>query len=370
MTYLDNAATTPMCPEAIAELARASNEVWGNPSSLHARGFAAERLIEESRRTLAAALGAEPGELIFTPGGTFGDNLAILGAARKNARIGRHIITTQIEHDAVLNSVAALEAEGFEVTRIAPLADGKVSAQDVLNAVRDDTVLVSVMLVNNEVGTVQPVTEISRGLKRKKSRALLHSDGVQAFCKLGFSVKTLGADMLTVSAHKVHGPKGVGALWVRKGVKLAPITFGGGQEKGLCPGTESAPLISAFAAAVAARDKSNRAEALKAYALEKLEKVPGLQIISRGDVGTCMVSLPGFKSETVLHRLSAEEIYVSSGSACGRGKPSHVLTAMGLPRELVDSAIRISFSQYNTEEDAVRLASALTDAVAALAHAR
>ena len=368
ISYLDNAATTPVCREALEELLRASNEVFGNPSSLHSAGFAAERLIEDARRKIAAALGGASEEVIFTPGGTFGDNLAILGAARKNSRKGRHIITTQIEHDAVLNSVAALEAEGFEVTRIAPKQDGRVCAEDVLNAVRPDTVLVSVMLVNNELGTVQPVSEIARGLKRIRSNALLHTDAVQGFCKVNFSVKTLGADMVTVSAHKVHGPKGIGALWVKKGVRLSPITFGGGQEKGLCPGTESAPAISAFAAAVGARDRSHRAEELKEKALELLADVPGLQIISRGETGVCMVSLPGFRSETLLHRLSAEGIFVSSGSACGKGKPSHVLTAMGLPREVIDGAIRISFSKYNTEEDAVRLTSALIRAVSELAH--
>ncbi|MBQ1955084.1 MAG: cysteine desulfurase [Clostridia bacterium] len=368
ISYLDNAATTPVCREALDELLRASKEIFGNPSSLHSAGFAAERLIEDARRKIAAVLGGSPDELIFTPGGSFGDNLAILGAARKNSRKGRHIITTQIEHDAVLNSVAALEAEGFEVTRIAPKQDGRVCTEDVLNAVRPDTVLVSVMLVNNELGTVQPVSEIARGLKRLRSNALLHTDAVQAFCKVNFSVKTLGADMVTVSAHKVHGPKGIGALWVRKGVRLSPITFGGGQEKGLCPGTESAPAISAFAAAVGARDRAHRAEELKEKALALLADVPGLQIISRGETGVCMVSLPGFRSETLLHRLSAEGIFVSSGSACGKGKPSHVLTAMGLPREIIDGAIRISFSKYNTEEDAVRLNSALIRAVSELAH--
>lgn len=357
-----------MCREALDELLRASKEIFGNPSSLHSAGFAAERLIEDARRKIAAALGGESEELIFTPGGTFGDNLAILGAARKNSRKGKHIITTQIEHDAVLKSVAALEAEGFEVTRIAPKENGKVSAEDVLNAVRKDTVLVSVMLVNNELGTVQPVSEIARGLKRLRSEALLHTDAVQAFCKVNFSVKTLGADMVTVSAHKVHGPKGIGALWVRKGVRLSPITFGGGQEKGFCPGTESAPAIAAFAAAVAARDRTHRAEELKEKALTLLEDVQGLQVISRGETGVCMVSLPKFRSETLLHRLSAEGIFVSSGSACGKGKPSHVLTAMGLPREVIDGAIRISFSKYNTEEDAVRLISALVRAERELAH--
>ena len=368
ITYLDNAATTPVSSEALDALLRASKEVFGNPSSLHSAGFAAERLIEDARKTIASALGGNSEEVIFTPGGTFGDNLAILGAARKNSRKGRHIVTTQIEHDAVLNSVAALEAEGFEITRIAPKEDGKVSAAEVLNAVRPDTVLVSVMLVNNELGTVQPVSEIARGLKRLRSDALLHTDAVQGFCKVNFSVKTLGADMVSVSAHKVHGPKGIGALWVRKGVRLSPITFGGGQEKGFCPGTESAPAIAAFAAAVASRDRTHRAEELKEKALALLEGVPNLKIISRGETGVCMVSLPGYRSETLLHRLSSEGIFVSSGSACGKGKPSHVLSAMGLPREMIDGAIRISFSPYNTEEDAARLTSALVRAVDELAH--
>lgn len=369
MTYLDNAATTQVCSEALEAFERAAEETFGNPSSLHSAGFAAERTVDEARKTLASVLGGAPEELVFTPGGTFSDNLAVLGGSRRNCRIGKHIVTTQIEHDAVLNAAAALEKEGFEVTRVAPGPDGRVRAEDVLSAVRSDTVLVSVMLANNELGTVQPVAEIAGELKRRKSRALLHTDAVQAFCKIPFSVKSLGADLVAVSGHKVHAPKGVGALWVRKGVKLSPITYGGGQEKGLAPGTEPVPLIAAFGAAVAARDKSGRAVKLKEYALSLLERIDGLKVISRGDTGVCMVSLPGFRSETLLHRLSAEQIYVSSGSACGRGKPSHVLKALGLEAKTLDGALRISFSAYNTEEDAVRLASALERAAGELAHA-
>ncbi|MBQ5973922.1 MAG: cysteine desulfurase, partial [Oscillospiraceae bacterium] len=252
--YLDNAATTPVCPEALAAFSRAAETVFANPSSLHAAGFAAERLVAESRAALAEALGGRPDEVVFTPGGTFGDNLAVLGGARKNARAGRHIVTTQIEHDAVLNAAAALEREGFAVTRVAPGPDGRVSAADVLTAVRPDTALVSVMLLNNEVGTLQPVSEIARGLRRLRSRAVFHTDAVQAFGRVPFSVASLGADLVTVSGHKLHAPKGIGALWIRKGVRLAPLTFGGGQERDLVPGTEPVPLIAAFAAAAAARD--------------------------------------------------------------------------------------------------------------------
>lgn len=368
MIYLDNAATTPMCPEAADELLRVSTGVFGNPSSLHSAGFDGERTVENARKTVAAALGGSPEELIFTPGGTFGDNLAILGYARKNRRRGRHIVTTMIEHDAVLKSVAALEEEGFEVTRVAPDETGRISAEAVLEAVRKDTLLVSCMLVNNELGTVLPVSGIARGLKRAKSAAVLHTDAVQAFCKTDFSVRALGADMVTVSAHKIHGPKGVGALWVKKGIRLAPVTFGGGQEGGLCPGTENTPGIAAFAAAVAARDRTHRAEKLKDQALELLEQVPGLRVISRGDTGVCTVSLPGFRSETLLHRLSSAGIFVSSGSACGRGKPSHVLSAMGLPREVIDGALRISFSAMNGDGDGAALAEELKLAVSELAH--
>ena len=249
--YLDNAATTAVCPAAEAAFLQAAKQ-FGNPSSLHALGFAAERLVAEARASIAAGLGAEPGELIFTPGGTYADNFAILGAARRSRKTGGcrgHIITSAIEHDAVLNTVAALEKEGFEITRLMPDASGHIAAEDVAAAVRADTVLVSLMLVNNELGTVQPVAEAARLVKRIRPDILVHTDAVQAYRKMPVNVRTLGVDLLSLSGHKIHACKGIGALYVRKGVRLAPVIYGGGQEKGIAPGTEPVPLIAALAAA-------------------------------------------------------------------------------------------------------------------------
>lgn len=366
MIYLDNAATTRVCPEAAAAALSAMTELYGNPSSLHETGFEAERLVAEARKAVAASLGAEPSELVFTPSGTFADNLAVLGTARRVSARGGHIISTAIEHPAVLNALKQAEAEGCSVTLVAPNADGRVDAERVLAEIRPETALISVMLVNNELGTLQPVAKLGAALRAMKRPPLLHTDAVQAYMKLprsALSARALGADMITVSAHKIAGPKGVGALYVRKGVSLRPLVFGGGQERGLSPGTEPVPAIAAFAAAVKAAppDGAAKAERLKELAAEAVIALcPEAEIVSRGDgVGLLSLCLPFVRSETLTHFLASLGICVSAGSACAKGAPSHVLSAIGLAPERAKSVIRVSFGADNTEADARALADAL-----------
>ena len=373
--YLDNAATTSVCPEAVAAAVDAMTKTYGNPSSLHKLGFAAERLLQQAREILADALSARPDEIYFTPGGTYSINMALLGAARARKNKGKHIISTEIEHDAAQNTLNQLAAEGFTVTKIAPDENGRIPVSAVRDALRDDTILVSVMLANNVTGRLQPVAEIADAIQSAGSQALLHTDAVQAFLKVPVSVAELGVDLLSVSSHKIHGPKGAGALYVKKGVRLAPIVFGGGQEKGLAPGTEGMPAIAGFAAAVSAmgplyREKAKEIEEIKRYGLALLkEKCPNLCVLSDGDVpGVFTVSLPGYQSETLVHFLAEEGIYVSAGSACGKGKPSKALLSMGIAREKVISAIRISLSAENTKEHMEILAEALAKAQKVLAH--
>ena len=368
--YLDNAATTAVCPAAEAAFLQAAKQ-FGNPSSLHALGFAAERLVAEARASIAAGLGAEPGELIFTPGGTYADNFAILGAARRSRKTGGcrgHIITSAIEHDAVLNTVAALEKEGFEITRLMPDASGHIAAEDVAAAVRADTVLVSLMLVNNELGTVQPVAEAARLVKRIRPDILVHTDAVQADRKMPVNVRTLGVELLSLSGHKIHACKGIGALYVRKGVRLAPVIYGGGQEKGIAPGTEPVPLIAALAAAASQPLAAETLNRLKDRVLSAVaEQCPQAEVLSAGEAGgICAITLRGFRGETVMHALEERGFYVSTGSACGKGKPSHVYASLPVDEAAKTGALRISVSQDTDPADIDRFAQALAEAVAAL----
>jgi cysteine desulfurase len=368
MVYLDNAATTMACPEAVLAAANAAERIYGNPSSLHSFGFEAEQLVNAARREIAESISADPDEIIFTPGGTFADNLAVIGAARRNSRQGRHIITSSIEHSAVLNAAKHLQNnENFDVTYIRPDKTGHLSAEDVSEAVRDDTILVSVMYVNNELGTLQPVKDIAAAVKRRNFDTLVHTDAVQAYTKIKINVRELGVDMLTLSGHKIHALKGSGAIYIKKGTKIAPLIFGGGQEEGLAPGTEPVPLIASFAAAAKAAEKSEnfeRVSELRDYALEELAlNCPDIRVISRGDVPHIfMVSLPGFKGETVLYFLEQQGIFVSTGSACSRGKPSHVLSELGLEKEVIEGALRISLSRFTTKEETQKLVCALSEA--------
>ena len=372
--YLDNAATTQVCPEAAQAALAAMTEVYGNPSSTHTKGREAKKLLEGSRAQVAAALGCAPEELVFTSCGSESDNWALLGGAEAMKRRGRHVLSSAVEHDAVRKSLDELEARGFEVTRLRPEKDGSVSAEAVAAALREDTILVSLMLVNNETSAVTDISAVSRALKAAGSAALLHTDAVQGFGKLAFTPKTLGADLVSISGHKIHAPKGIGALYIRGGLRLKPFILGGGQENGRRAGTEALPQIAAFGAAaeLAKRglaENAARREALRAEAVERLRPaVPELVLIGGGAPHILSLSLPGWRSEVLMNFLEARGVYVSRSSACKKGARSHVLEAMGLPAAVIDGALRVGLSRYTTREDIAALCDGLIAAHATLAH--
>ena len=372
--YLDNAATTRVCPEAAQAALAAMTEVYGNPSSTHTKGREAKKLLEGSRAQVAAALGCAPEELVFTSCGSESDNWALLGGAEAMKRRGRHVLSSAVEHDAVRKSLDELEARGFEVTRLRPEKDGSVSAEAVAAALREDTILVSLMLVNNETGAVTDISAVSRALKAAGSAALLHTDAVQGFGKLAFTPKTLGADLVSISGHKIHAPKGVGALYIRGGLRLKPFILGGGQENGRRAGTEALPQIAAFGAAaeLAKRglaENAARMEALREDALARLRPaVPELVLIGGGAPHILSLSLPGWRSEVLMNFLEARGVYVSRSSACKKGARSHVLEAMGLPAAVIDGALRVGLSRCTTQEDIAARCDGLIAARATLAH--
>lgn len=371
--YLDNAATTQTRPEAAQAAVTAMTEEWGNPSSRYAFGQEASGRLKEHRAQVAAGLGCRPEEVYFLSCGTEGDNWAIAAAVEKNRRKGKHIITTAIEHAAVLEPIRELERQGYEVTWLQPDQQGIITAEQVEAALRPDTILVAMMLVNNELGTVLPVAETARAIRAARCPALLHCDAVQGFLKVPFTPEGLWVDTLAVSGHKVHAPKGIGALYIRRGLRLPPLIRGGGQEEGLRSGTEPTAQTAAFAAAVEAgrasleRDLAHMRE-LKDYAARTLrEQVPGLELIGAGTAPHILpVTLPGYKSEVVLRFLSDRGIYVSSGSACHKGKPSHVYAALKLPKPQLDGILRISFSYDTAREDVDALVQGLKEAQAQL----
>ena len=367
--YLDNAATTPVRPEAAQAALKAMTEGWGNPSSRYALGTQAAENVKTWRAQVAQALGCQPGELYFTSCGSEGDNWAIRTAVELGRHKGKHIITSVLEHSAVLEPCKALERQGYEVTYLKPDKTGVISMEDLAAALRPDTVLVSLMLVNNELGTVNPIREAAELIKRSGSPALLHCDAVQGFLKVPFTPKELGADFVAISGHKIHAPKGVGALYVRSGLKLSPMILGGGQENGMRSGTEATAQLAAFAAAAQAgydrleQDLAHMSE-VKAYAAKTLqERVPGLVLVGEGSAPHILpISMPGYKSEVVLRFLSDRGVYVSSGSACHKGKPSHVYAALNLPKKVMDGVLRVSFSYDTTKEDVDALAEGLAQA--------
>lgn len=362
--YLDNAATTQTRPEAAQAAVTAMTEEWGNPSSRYAFGQEASGRLKEHRAQVAAGLGCRPEEVYFLSCGTEGDNWAIAAAVEKNRRKGKHIITTAIEHAAVLEPIRELERQGYEVTWLQPDQQGIITAEQVEAALRPDTILVAMMLVNNELGTLLPVAEAAQAIRDAGSPALLHCDAVQAFLKVPFTPAELGVDLLTLSGHKIRAPKGIGVQYIRRGLNLRPLLTGGGQEGGLRPGTEPTAQAAALAAACAAwqEDYPARIQEVKEYALESLSAVPGLEIISRGDAPhICAVSLPGYPSEMLVRELSDRGVYVSSGSACHRGKPSHVFAALGLPKRTLMGVLRVSFSPESTRADVDALAGGLTE---------
>ncbi len=356
MIYLDNAATTQVCPEAAEAAVRCMTEDFGNPSSSHAPGRTARAILKAARAELAASLGSLPEEIYFTAGGTESDNWAIRSGCRLMRRKGRHIISSLTEHDAVLKTLEYMKSLGYEVTYLSPGPDGAVRAEDAAAALRPDTVLVSLMLVNNETGAVTDIPAVSRALKASGCPALLHTDAVQGYMKLPFTAKSLGADMITLSGHKIHAPKGVGALYIRRGLRLSPLILGGGQEDGRRSGTENLPGIAAFAAAAnAARkdtDAAGRMAALRQLAIAELRAaIPDLVVNGGGAPHILSLALPGYKSEVLLNFLDAEGVCVSKGSACKKGARSHVLQAMGLPPAVIDGSIRVSLCRYTTRED-------------------
>lgn len=372
--YLDNAATTKVCDEAAQAALAAMTENYGNPSSTHTKGREANRLLEAARKQVSAALGCTPGELIFTSCGSESDNWAIINGAEAMKRKGKHIISSAVEHDAVRRSLDELESRGFEVTRLAPDEKGGVSLDSVVSALRDDTILVSLMLVNNETGAVTDISSIARAVKKACPAALVHTDAVQGFMKVPFSAKSLGADMVSISGHKIHAPKGVGALYVKNGLKLKPFLVGGSQENGRRAGTEAMPQIAAFGAAceiarAGMAENIARMEALRARAVERLSReIPELVLIGGGSPHILSISLPGWRSEVLMNYLEANEVYVSRSSACKKGGRSHVLEAMGLSSRVIDGAIRIGLSRFTTEEDIDALCAALKEAHDTLAH--
>ncbi len=372
--YLDNAATTAVCPEAAQAALEAMTACYGNPSSTHTKGREAKKLLDKARGQVAAALGCTPAELVFTSCGSESDNWALLGGAEAMKRQGKHIISSAVEHDAIRKSLDELEARGYEVTRLKPDALGAVTPEAVAAALREDTILVSLMLVNNETGAVSDIAAVSRLLKQEGSGALLHTDAVQGFLKVPFSVKSLGADLISVSGHKIHAPKGIGALYVRSGLRLKPLIVGGGQENGRRAGTEPLPQIAAFGAACALAkagftENTARMEKLRAQTVETLRRdIPELVVIGGGAPHILSLSLPGWRSEVLINFLEAREVYVSRSSACKKGARSHVLEALGLRPAVIDGAIRVSFSRFSTPEDVEALCAGLREAHDRLSH--
>lgn len=371
--YLDNSATTAASEKAARKAYEVMTENYGNPSSLHFKGILAERELESARKAVAKQLGAQSEEIFFTSGGTEANNLALFGIAYAKKRQGNRIVTTSVEHSSIVESAQQLEKEGFDVVFVNPQSDGVVHAEDVLNEIDDKTVLVSVMSVNNETGAQMPVEEIFEAVKQRNKDIICHTDAVQAFGKIRINAKKLCADLISVSAHKVHAPKGCGALYIKKGVRIVPRTYGGEQEKKIRPGTQPLALIAAFGAACSEFDIDKNFEKVSSlceYAKKKLSEIDGVSLNSSESSLPYVINISAgrVRSETMLHFLEERGVYVSSGSACAKGKPSHVLKAMGIGAERADSALRISFSKYNTEEDIDALCEGIRQGLCTLAH--
>ncbi len=372
MIYLDNAATTKPCHEAVEAVLKGL-ECFGNPSSLHSLGLEAENLLNEQREAVADAIGAQDKEIFFTSGATESSNTAIFGAFAAHGKRKRRIVTTSVEHPSVANPISKLEQQGCEVIRLSPDENGQISPKAVLDAVNEDTFLVSMMLVNNEVGAIFDVGGAFALIKKKYPQVVTHCDCVQGFMKIPFSVKKLGADLISLSGHKIYAPKGVGALYVKSGVHIPPFMLGGGQEKGFRSGTESVPLICGFGAAVRAlSDKVEinleRARGVQAHLIEKCAENGGIAVnFAHGSPYITSISVDGLKSEVLLHFLEKKGIFVSSGSACSKGKKSSVIKEFRVPEKLSDSVLRISISAATTNEDIDALIGAVGEAQGSLA---
>ena len=366
MIYLDHAATTPVPREVADAMYEVLTEQFGNPSSQYQMGLDMKKRVENWRRTVAAALGCEAERLYFTACGTEGDNWAIQAACWQNRHLGRHIVTTAVEHSAVLEACRWMEKQGYEVTYLAPDGKGDLTAEQVLDAVRPDTALVSVMMVNNELGNVYPIADIARGLASRNPKTLLHTDAVQGFLEVPFTARALGADFITVSAHKIGGPKGTGALYIGPRVRNPrPLLAGGGQEKGLRAGTEATAQIAGFAKAAELRmkeldNKLAHMASIKEYAKERLAEIPDLLFLGNGTAPHILaVSLVGWPSQNIVNDLGSQGICISAGSACHQGKPSHVVAALKLPKKVSGGVIRLSFGPETTKADIDACAEAL-----------
>ena len=364
--YLDNSATTRVLPEVAQLMTKVMCEDYGNPSSMHRKGVEAESYIRYAKETLAKLLKVSEKEIIFTSGGTESDNMALIGCAMANMRRGRHLITTKIEHPAVLQTMNYLESQGFQVTYLPVDKTGRVRLEDLQRAIRPDTILVSMMYVNNEIGSLQPIAEAGALIKRMNPAILFHVDAVQGFGKFKIYPKKLNIDLMSVSSHKIHGPKGVGFLYVGEKVKILPITYGGGQQKNMRSGTENVPGIAGMAKAAELLyehldEDVNYLYELKEYFVKGVSSLEGIQVNGlipeeslRGTAPHVVsVSVAGVRSEVLLHALEDKGIYISAGSACASNKPqtSETLKAIGLQREYWDSTIRFSFSVLTTKEE-------------------
>ena len=385
--YLDNSATTKCLPEVVEAVTNCMTENYGNPSSMHLKGVEAEKIMRSAKETIAKTLKVDAKEIFFTSGGTESDNWAVLQSARAAKRDGMHVITTKIEHAAILNPMKQLEKEGFEVTYLGTDEYGRISLEELKNAIRPDTVLVSVMGVNNEIGTVEPVAEAGELIKKCNPKTLFHVDGVQMYGKLPIYPKRMKIDMLSVSGHKIHGPKGIGILYISEKVKITPLILGGGQQKGMRSGTDNVPGIAGFAKAAEILCANMEEDAEKMSALRDLflTEVTKLEGVTANGPAKCRItaitenanaensntetaadskvipaaphiasiSVEGVRAEVLLHALEEKGVYVSAGSACASNKPaiSETLKAIGLKKELLDSTIRFSLSIFTTEEE-------------------
>ena len=362
MIYLDNSATTKPCPEAVEAMTKALTQDWANPSALYSFGIDAAHALRDARATLAKALGAEPDRVFFTSGGTEADNWAIYGTIKRFGKRGKHIITTAMEHHAILNYMKDLENQGFEVTYLQPDAMGNIPLENLKAALRKDTILVSIMMVNNEVGSVMPIEKMAKLTHKLCPDAVFHTDAVQGFLKVPFSAKTLGADLISISSHKIHGPKGAGALYISPRFKSFPaLLLGGGQENGYRSGTEATPAIFGFAAAAAAgaatfREDTDREKALIAGLVEKLSQLEGVQINGAHEAPHVLnLAIPGVPTQNSINILQDAGICVSAGSACAKGHRSHTLEAMHVRPEVMDGSFRISICRNTTQEELDKL---------------
>ena len=367
--YLDNSATTKPCELAVKKAIEMCTENFGNPSSLHMCGYNAKKELDQSRRTLASVLSCSENEIFFTSSGTIANNTAIIGTARTKKREGKKIITTALEHPSVIKHFEMLGEQGFKTVFLKPDSNGKISLDELSNAVDENTILVSVMAVNNEVGSIQDIAKIKNIIKSKKSKAYFHCDAVQAFGKIPLKPKKMGIDLMSMSAHKIHGLKGAGALFVNSSSRLLPSIVGGGQENGLISGTEPMPAICAFAAAVkdigSIEKNLDYVASIKKYFIDKISNIDGIYINSTEDSLPYIIniSFDGVPSQVMLNSLSSMGIYVSAGSACAKGHRSEVLTAMGVAPKLIDSAIRISLAKTTTENDMEILYNGIVDTI-------